>query len=77
VVRREAEKISSAAMIELFDTLEVRPPAAGTIDVVLDNASYNHAVAIKAYLAREDCRIRLTCLPPYARNLNLIERLWW
>ena len=77
VVKREAEKITSGAMIDLFDTLAARHPAASAIDVVLDNASYNHSAAIKAYLACDDCRIRLTYLPPYAPNLNLIERLWW
>jgi transposase len=30
----------------------------------------------KAWLARDGCRIRLVYLPPYAPNLNLIERLW-
>lgn len=77
VVKREAEKITSAAMIELFDTLAARHPTASAINVVLDNASYNHSAAIKAYLARDACQIRLTYLPPYAPNLNLIERLWW
>ena len=28
-------------------------------------------------LARPDCRVRVVHLPPYAPNLNLIERLWW
>ncbi len=41
VVHLEADKITSAAMIALFDRLAARHPAATTIDVVLDNASYN------------------------------------
>lgn len=77
VMHLEAEKITSEAMIALFDRLADRHPAATAIDVVLDNASYNHSAAIKAYLARDGCRIRLVYLPAYSPNLNLIERLWW
>lgn len=76
VVRREAGKITSAVMIELFDDLAARHPTASAIAVVLDNASYNHSAEIKGYLAQDGCRIRLVYLPPYAPNLNLIERLW-
>ena len=64
-------------MIALFDHLAARHPAAETIHVVLDNASYNRSAAVKAYLARDGCRIRLVYLPAYSPNLNLIERLWW
>ena len=77
VVHLQAEKITSAAMIELFETLAARHPTATAINVVLDNASYNRSAAVKDYLAGEGCRIRLVYLPPYAPNLNLIERLWW
>jgi transposase len=77
VVHLEAETITSEAMIALFDRLAARHPAAETINLVLDNASYNRSAAVKAYLARDGCRIRLVYLPPYSPNLNLIERLWW
>jgi len=77
VVHQQAEKITSVAMIALFDALAARHRGAATINVVLDNASYNRSAAIKAYLARDGCPIRLVYLPPYAPNLNLIERLWW
>jgi hypothetical protein len=77
VVHLEAEKITSDAMIVLFDRLAARHPTAAVIEVVLDNASYNRSAAIKAYLARDGCRIRLVYLPAYSPDLNLIERLWW
>jgi transposase len=76
VVHLEADKITSAAMIALFERLQARHPGATTISVVIDNASYNRSVALKTWLARDGCRIRLVYLPPYAPNLNLIERLW-
>jgi transposase len=63
-------------MIALFDRAAARHPTAAAIEVVLDNASYNLSAAIKAYLARDGCRIRLAYLPAYSPNLNLIERLW-
>jgi transposase len=77
VVHLKAEKITSEAMIALFETLMARHPTATAINVVLDNASYNRSAAVKEYLASEGCRIQLAFLPPYAPNLNLIERLWW
>jgi transposase len=77
VVHLEAEKITSEAMIALFNRLAARHPTATAINVVLDNASYNRSAAVKAHLAEEGCRIQLVILPPYSPNLNLIERLWW
>ncbi len=77
VVRREAGKITSAAMIELFEDLAARHPTATAITVVLDNASYNHSREIRAYFDRPGCRVRPVYLPAYSPNLNMIERLWW
>lgn len=76
VVHHTAEKITSAAMIALFEDLQARHPTASAISVVLDNARYNHSVALRAWLAGEGCRIRPVYLPAYSPNLNLIERFW-
>ena len=40
--------------------------------VLLDNAKYNHGAQKRA----KELNILLVFLPPYAPNLNLIERLW-
>jgi transposase len=77
VVHLEPAKITSEAMINLFEALVARHPTASAIHVVLDNASYNRSAMIKEWLARDGCPIRLVYLPPYAPNLNLIERFWW
>jgi transposase len=77
VVTREAERITGAEMIALFEDLAKRHPKAETITLVLDNATYNRAASVRDWLARPECRVRLVYLPPYAPNLNLIERLWW
>ena len=75
-VHRQAEKITSAEMIKLFDDLQARHPTATAVWAVLDNARYNHSHEIKAYISGEGCRIKLVYLPAYAPNLNLIERFW-
>ena len=75
-VHREEELITSAAMIRLFDDLSARHEGAAKITVVLDNARYNRSRALREWLARPGCRIELLYLPPYAPNLNLIERFW-
>ena len=77
VVTREADRITGAEMIALFQDLAARHPQAEAIGVVLDNATYNRAASVREWLAAEGCRIKLFYLPPYAPNLNLIERLWW
>jgi transposase len=76
-VHRQAERITSAEMILLFEDLQARHPTATAIRVVLDNARYNHSKELKAWLACDDCRIEVVYLPAYAPNLNLIERFWW
>ena len=46
----------------------------GPINLVLDNARYQHNAAVKALA--EQLGITLLFLPSYSPNLNLIERLW-
>ncbi len=50
---------------------------ATAISVVVDNATYNRAAAVRDWIATTAGRLRLVYLPPYAPNLNLIERLCW
>lgn len=77
VLHREEDRITSSAMIRLFDDIATANPQATEIRVVLDNARYNHSKEIKEYLKQKDCRIKLIYLPAYAPNLNLIERFWF
>lgn len=76
VLHRQEEKITSAAMIALFEDIAARHPSATVIPVVIDNAKYNISAEIKAYFAGAGCRIKPVYLPSYAPNLNLIERFW-
>lgn len=61
-------------MIETFlkELREEYPDKKKKIVIILDNAKYNHGTVKKA----EKLNIKLDFLPPYAPNLNLIERLW-
>lgn len=44
--------------------------------VVVDNARYHHAVALKPWLKNNKKKIKLLFLPPYSPELNHIERVW-
>jgi transposase len=72
----ESDRISADSTLRLLQKLADRHPGRGITHVILDNARYHHARDVKAWLARDGCNIRLHFLPPYAPNLNAIERLW-
>lgn len=74
VVVRSDETLDAASTTTLFETLEKKHPRAGRIYVIADNARYYRSRLVKKYLRKS--RIKLIFLPPYAPNLNLIERLW-
>ena len=68
------DTINADAMITLLEALEAKHPHAENIHCIADNAKYNHAKKVTEYL--NTSRVHLHYLPPYAPNLNLIERLW-
>jgi transposase len=55
---------------------EIRKDYPGNIKInlILDNATYNKAYDVQELA--EELNIDLIYLPPYAPNLNLIERVW-
>jgi transposase len=73
-VVRFDDTIDAASTIALFEQLEALNLVATWIYVICDNARYYRSKAVQEYLERS--RIKLVFLPPYAPNLNLIERLW-
>jgi transposase len=73
-VVRYDDTINADSTIALFDQLLLAYAYATCIYVICDNARYYRSKAVQAYL--EDSRITLVFLPPYAPNLNPIERLW-
>lgn len=71
---RYDDTINADSTLKLFEQIEAAYPEAGKITVICDNARYYRSKQVKAYL--QTSRIELMFLPPYAPNLNLIERLW-
>jgi transposase len=68
------DAVNAQSTIALFKQLEEKYPAAKRIVIICDNARYYRSKLVKGYL--ESSRIEIKFLPPYAPNLNLIERLW-
>lgn len=74
VVIVEAERINAQSCIELWKKQRKRHPGK-TIYNICDNAPYYHSKIIKKWLEKHQwCQV--IYLPPYAPNLNIIERLW-
>lgn len=72
----ETLKMSTGTTIDLLTKLERANPNKRVIHVILDRAPVHRGEAVRDWLARPGCRIRLHFLPAYAPNLNAIERLW-
>ena len=72
----ETLKMSTQTTIDLLAKLERANPDKRVIHVILDRAPVHRGEAVRDWLARPGCRIRLHFLPAYAPNLNAIERLW-
>jgi transposase len=62
-------------MIAPFTKLAARHPIATAINVIVDDATYNRATAARGWQANTGARVKLIYPPPYAPNLNVIERL--
>ena len=66
--------------IELFERMMERHPETKHFRIYLDNARYQHAKLLKAWIAQtkadKGVMFDLKHLPAYSPNLNLIERLW-
>lgn len=74
VIAKEHCTLNAEATIAFFKLIERLNDKAKNIYLILDNAGYYKGEKIREYL--KTSRIKLMFLPPYAPNLNLIERLW-
>ena len=71
--------ISAAQVIELLTRMQKRHPETTKFILYLDNARYQHARAVREWIAAQKAHgveFVLDFLPAYSPNLNLIERLW-
>jgi len=71
---QEHVTLNAETTIKFFKFLESKNLNAPSIYIILDNAGYYKGEKIREFL--KTSRIKLVFLPPYAPNLNLIERLW-
>ena len=74
------ENLNAQSVIALFELMMERHPSTKHFRIYLDNARYQHAIVLKAWIAQtqqeREVFFDLKYLPPYSPNLNLIERLW-
>jgi len=75
LVFTEVKTVNGDATIELLQKCLEKYSDKQTITVYLDNASYHKSEQVKQFIAGQN-KIKLSFLPPYSPNLNLIERLW-
>lgn len=69
------ENCDSNRVIEYFNVILKAYRRAPAIVLILDNAKYFKAKIVVKWL-EEHPKLKLKFLPPYAPNLNLIERFW-
>ena len=79
--RRYTDKnLTAQSVIELFELMMSKHPETKHFRIYLDNARYQHAKVLKAWIEtiKKDKGVTfdLKHLPAYSPNLNLIERLW-
>ena len=79
--RRYTDKnLNALSVIELFERMMQKHPETKHFRIYLDNARYQHAKVLKAWIAQtmvdKGVTFDLKHLPAYSPNLNLIERLW-
>ncbi len=69
------ENCNAQRAIEYFDVILKAYPQAPKIVIYLDNASYFKAEIVSDWF-KDHNKLTVEFLPPYAPNLNLIERFW-
>ena len=74
------ENLNAQSVIELFTVMMAKHPETKHFRIYLDNARYQHAKILMAWIAETKKETGVTFdlkhLPAYSPNLNLIERLW-
>lgn len=78
VVVNQSKRVNSDSTLELFDSiLENYSDTKGNLYLFSDNARYYKSKIIQEALIKPKYkRIKMIFIPPYAPNLNPIERVW-
>jgi transposase len=69
------ENCNAERVIEYYNVIIKAYPNAPKIILYLDNATYFKAKIVSQWLEKNP-KLQIMFLPPYAPNLNLIERFW-
>ena len=71
-----APRFESAAFQSFLEILLRRRRPGRKLVVIVDNASWHHARALRPWLRAHRRLLRLDFLPPYSPDLNPVERVW-
>lgn len=74
IIIQEDQVLNAENTIKFFNKIEAQYPDSKVVYLILDNAGYYKGKKIQEFLRTS--KIELLYLPPYAPNLNLIERVW-
>lgn len=69
-----SDSLNAQTVIALGEKVRQAHPARVRHIIYCDNVRYHHAKLVREHFANTNVEFRF--LPPYAPNLNLIERLW-
>jgi transposase len=75
LVMLEEQTVNEQTTLHLLEKCLEKYPDRETITIYLDNASCHKSKLVKEFVALHPS-LKLSYLPPYSPNLNLIERLW-
>ena len=69
-------RADTSAFLAFLEQVLVNTYPDQALVVVLDNASYHHAAAVRACFSLVEARVLVFYLPAYCSHLNPIERFW-
>lgn len=75
-IRRQHNKFDAMTFLEFLNQLLNYQRDNHLLVLILDNARWHHAKALKPWLEEHKHILRLDFLPPYSPELNPIERVW-
>jgi len=72
----QADSFCAETFLDFLKQLFRRRRKGHKMVIILDNARWHHAKAIKPWIKERRKYLRLDFLPPYSPELNCIERVW-
>lgn len=76
LVVSRAEKFCNESFLRFLGQIVRHKRKNRKMILILDNATYHHARALKPWLKKHRKALALDFLPPYSPELNSIERVW-